>query len=281
MAIIKAAARLIVREHAAYRFRDPVLCLGVPDIYLERAELDRALGREGTSAAPPGREPAARLVSAAEFFQALGMAEVTSLDIEGAAHDPDLRHDLNAPLPDPLRDRFELVVDPGTTEHVFDLRSALTNVVYALRVGGAVIHFVPIYSYNGGYISINPSLFHDFYGANGFVDIRSYIILWDRYRQFGGPSRVYRYTKELEPRHALADRDLTRYVPHLLFFARKAEARPNIVVPVQHEDHQVRPPRLLGRIARRVLPEDVVLYLVTMARRERQLFRSHRRSFWI
>ena len=39
MAIVKAAARLILREQPNYKYRDPVLCFGVPDVYVDEADL--------------------------------------------------------------------------------------------------------------------------------------------------------------------------------------------------------------------------------------------------
>src|SRR5437899_4151427 len=219
VALIKAAARLILREHARMAFRGPVLCLGVPDIYLTRKEL-RASLLDG-----PVSTPEDGFVTDTEFFEAMGIHDRTSIDIPGSANRPNLIHDLNQPIPADLRGRFNLVIDPGTMEHVFDVRTGLTNVVHALAPGGTVIHFVPIYSYNGGYFSINPNVMHDFYEANGFTDIRSYVIMWDRYRPFRGRSRCYPYGPVMRARHALADADQWRYTPHLLFLARKRDAR--------------------------------------------------------
>jgi hypothetical protein len=278
VAIVKAAARLILKERGHFTFADPVLCLGVPDIYLT--------GRELGSIVPDAADQRSdRFVSAPEFFRALGLLQVTSLDIPGCAHEPDLVHDLNEPLPDGLRDRFGIVVDPGTTEHVFDVRSGLTNIASALRVGGTVIHFVPIYSYNGGYFSINPNVLHDFYALNGFDDITAYIVMWDRYRPFADRTLCYRYTSRLEARHALADRDQARFTPHLLLFARKTQSQMVYRSPVQHDSHVVEPTN--GRastaraLARRLIPTETAIWLSAKLVRERQLRLSRRDSFSI
>lgn len=278
MAIVKAAARLILKERERRGFSDPVLCLGVPDIYLTERELRSVV---------PGTEGRGfdQFVTAAEFFRTLGLSQVTSLDIPGCAHEPDLVHDLNEPLPEGLRGRFGLVVDPGTTEHVFDIRSGLTNIASALRIGGTVIHFVPIYSYNGGYFSINPNVLHDFYSLNGFDSITAYIIMWDRYRPFAGRTLCYRYTSRLEARHALADRDQARFTPHLLLFARKAEERAAYRSPVQHDPHAVtatsRRASTARALARRLLPTETAIWLSAKLRRERQLRLSRKDSFSI
>jgi hypothetical protein len=280
VALIKAAARLIIREHARARFASPVLCLGVPDVYLTGAELRHELRANGLGD-PLEVRATDDLVDAATFFDALGLRERTSVDIPGAHLTPDRIHDLNTPLPSDLCDRFGLVVDPGTTEHVFDVRTALANVVGALRTGGAVIHLVPIYSYNGGYFSINPNVLHDFYEANGFVDIRAFVIMWDRYHAATGRSRVYPYTDVMRSRHAIADHDQVRFSPELLFFARKARPVADIAVPIQHEDRVPRTPRLSGRLARRILGEGRTVFLRESLYRWLQLRRSRRESFWV
>jgi hypothetical protein len=265
---------LILREHASSPFHGPALCLGVPDFYLTRRELRRALGQDETGADDTE-------VPATEFFAAIGIRDITSVDIPGSVHAPDLIHDLNQPLPAKLLDRFGLLVDPGTMEHVFDVRAGLTNVVRALAVGGTVIHFVPIYSYNGGYFSINPNVMHDFYTVNGFADVRSFVVMYDRYRPFGGRSRVYRYGPALEGRHALADGDQVRYSPHLLFFARKTRPVTEIAIPIQHEAEPSARRRLAGVWLRRIFGPKLTTYVAGHVLRALQLRRSRRNSFWI
>jgi len=278
MAIIKAAARLILRERVRYAYQGPVLCLGKPDIYLTPAELRAEAGYDGGIDV----DSEGRFVLDQSFFAALGLTDVTSIDIPGSTLAPDRIHDLNRPLPNDLTARFGFLLDPGTTEHVFDVKAGLSNIVHALRPGGVVIHFVPTYSYNGGYISINPNVLHDFYEANGFIDIKSFLIMWDRYRPFATRTRCYPYGSILKSRHALADYDQCRFTPHVLLFARRGEPREEITVPIQHEDHgPSRPPRAVGRLARRVLPEGAVLYAAAWLRRQAQLRRSRSTSFWI
>ncbi|MEZ5566182.1 MAG: hypothetical protein R3F24_12015 [Gammaproteobacteria bacterium] len=94
---------------------------------------------------------------------------------------------------------------------------------------------MPTYSYNGGYYSINPNVLTDFYTANGFTDIRAFVIMWDRYRPYGKQrSLCYEYRSDvLGSRHALADLDQVRYAPHLLLFARKEMAVEEFVAPLQ------------------------------------------------
>jgi hypothetical protein len=309
MAIIKSAVRLIIREHPHYHFSGPVLTLGVPEIYATYTELVDWFGSLAGAACqvPPSQvelsdnEIGRKLgwVSANTFFKAFGWSETVSLDIPGCEHQPDIIHDLNQPFPAELINRFNLVIDPGTVEHVFDVKTGLWNVVQALRVGGVVIHQVPVYSYNGGYYSINPNVLNDFYACNGFAECKTFIIMWDRYRAYTGQHRCYEYSEAiLGDRHSLADYDQCRHSPHMLFIARKAQVVPEIASPVQFSGEYLsavaglKAPgtmqsssRQFARKARsalaQLLPFPLAFYLGARLRRAQQLHKSRRHSFWI
>lgn len=76
--------------------------------------------------------------------------------------------DLNYPLPADLCGAFDAVLDPGTLEHCFNIGQAFRNVVQALKPGGFAVHTNPLSQANHGFWSINPTAYHDFYGALGF-----------------------------------------------------------------------------------------------------------------
>ena len=247
MAILKPAARLIVRDHAKYALKGPLLSLGVPEIYATYDELqewsrdylarDVLIGRG--DAQHSTNKIGARLgwVSARTFFRAIGIDDFQSLDLPGSEHKAEIHHDLNDPLPPQWHGKYQTVFDPGTLEHVFDQRACLENIADALAPGGVAIHVVPVYSYNGGYYSINPNVLHDFYRANGFGDISAYIVMWDRYRPYSTRrTRCYVYREDvLGSRHALTEADQVRYTPHLVMFARKKETRTQYIAPLQFD----------------------------------------------
>ncbi len=309
MAILKSSVKLIIRELPRYSYSGPALALGVPEVYATHAELREWLpalaGRSYDLAASElaitdnvvGRKLG--WVTAQTFFHALGISKVTSVDIPGCEHPADIIHDLNTPLPAEFADRFRFILDPGTIEHVFDIKTVLSGIVRSLAVGGTVIHQVPVYSYNGGYYSINPNVLNDFYTANGFDTLKSFIIMWDRYRAYTGRHRCYEYSEaELGDRHALADYDQCRFSPHMLFLARKVRVVAETVMPIQFSGQYITrgavPPQtaLDVSIARRLvrgahralrwgLPFAVYFYLDARVRREWQLHKIRRHSFWI
>lgn len=90
---------------------------------------------------------------------ALGATSVTSVDasdFEGAT----VRADLNEPVADDLRHRFDTVLDAGTTEHVFNFPVALANAMDMVRTGGRLIHMVPMNQAAGhGFYQLSPESF--------------------------------------------------------------------------------------------------------------------------
>jgi hypothetical protein len=74
------------------------------------------------------------------FLQVLGAQNLASLDLsdfEGAT----IVADLNYPIPDHLLQRFSVVFDGGTLEHVFEITTAIKNCMQMVRVGG---HFIQV-----------------------------------------------------------------------------------------------------------------------------------------
>ncbi|MDO8803074.1 MAG: hypothetical protein Q7R35_01465 [Elusimicrobiota bacterium] len=290
MALIKSVVNLILKEHGHYKFSGPLLALGVPDVYATPAELKSWLktyslpGAVQENAAVSGRMG---FVDAKTFFNTLGFRDVTTADIPGCTLKPDIYHDMNQPFPKELEGKFQCVLDPGTTEHVFDVKTCFTNIVNSLAINGVVIHEVPIYSYNGGYFSINPQVLFDFYSINGFEDLKGYIVMWDRYLPYAALNKVYEYNFEaLGPRHALADRDQCRYTPHLLFFARKVKKVERLLVPIQKVVYLPQRPKsanpLVSRIKKFILeivPFQVIMYFLQRSERERSLKRTKKFSF--
>jgi hypothetical protein len=105
-----------------------------------------------------------------EFFKLLGAKELVSVDrsdYEAAT----LLHDLNEPFPTDLRGRFDLVMDGGTLEHIFDYPSALRHCLQTVSVGGHFITITPANQYMGhGFYQFSPELFFRVFAAqNGFA----------------------------------------------------------------------------------------------------------------
>jgi SAM-dependent methyltransferase len=100
------------------------------------------------------------------LFDAAG-CDITILDVVEAGDIDDIV-DLNEVLPEKYRSAFDLVIDPGTVEHCFNIGFAIRNAAEAVRDGGFVLHANPMSMFNHGFYNLNPTLFYDFYSQNGF-----------------------------------------------------------------------------------------------------------------
>lgn len=101
-----------------------------------------------------------------------GATEVVSIDMsdyQGSS----IVHNMNMPLaekrPD-LSEQFDLVIDGGTLEHVFNFPVAVANLMFLVRRGGYVLSANPANNLCGhGFYQFTPELMHRIYsGVNGF-----------------------------------------------------------------------------------------------------------------
>ena len=93
--------------------------------------------------------------------------------------------DLNYPLEDgSLTGAFDLIVDPGTIEHCFNVAQAFDNIDCMLAPEGFVYHQAAAAFPNHGFWSISPTAFFDFYESRGYELGRAYY--WDGAEDSGG-----------------------------------------------------------------------------------------------
>lgn len=100
------------------------------------------------------------------YLNTIGWPKMESLDfsaIEGAEY----IHDLSEPVGDDLKDKFDLVYDGGTTEHVFDIAQSFRNVDAILREGGIFVSSVGADGWFGhGFYQVGPDIPWRYWGAS-------------------------------------------------------------------------------------------------------------------
>lgn len=142
----------VLPERAAAMLREQ----GLPD-----AELS-AMGRE--QAPPWYAEP---------VFRALGASEVGSLDAS-AYQSASIVHDMNLPIDEAHKGRFDVVFDGGSIEHVFNFPVAIRNCMELVKEGGSLlIHTAANNCMGHGFYQFSPELFYRVFSAeNGFEVVR-------------------------------------------------------------------------------------------------------------
>ncbi len=150
MGIGRMAANLLIAEGKARPFSGRVLQLGRQDVGY------RPEGYDG----PLEDEP---------FLEWLGFDTVHSCDVSDYER-PTFVADLNRnEFPVKYFDFYDVVLDGGTLEHVFDQLTALRNIHKLLSVGGRVVHVNGVSNWvEHGFYSFSPCFWWDYYAANRY-----------------------------------------------------------------------------------------------------------------
>jgi hypothetical protein len=103
------------------------------------------------------------------FFSLLGAREVASMDFS-SYESASIIHDLNDPIPDGLRNRYSVVYDGGTLEHVFNVYQALKNAMEMVEPGGHFLQASVANNFMGhGFWQFSPEmLFRAFSADSGY-----------------------------------------------------------------------------------------------------------------
>jgi hypothetical protein len=131
-----------------------------------------------------------------ELFKTLGFNEVLRLDYsnyEGA----EITFDLNScSLPEELYSRFDMIIDGGTTEHVFHVPNLFRSVSCMLKPGGRIVHLLPSSNYmDHGFYMFSPTLFYDYYSTNKF-EINTIQLMRHSRQRSQEPSWIIEYTPD-------------------------------------------------------------------------------------
>lgn len=107
------------------------------------------------------------------YFGAASVESVDNSDYEQATH----VHNMNDPLPNVLKGRYDTVMDIGCLEHVYNAPQALLNCSMLCRPGGQIIHVLPTNNYCGhGFWQFSPELFFSLYSSkNGYRDTEVFV----------------------------------------------------------------------------------------------------------
>lgn len=108
-----------------------------------------------------------KLFAIAKAFYADLFAPSRILSVDANGSENALRLDLNKPLP-PLG-LFDVVINHGTAEHVFNIAQVFASMHTACKVGGLMVHESPFTGWiEHGFYCLQPTLFYDLAASNGY-----------------------------------------------------------------------------------------------------------------
>lgn len=217
MAIDVSTLRMLLRTKQRYNFGGDLLTLGVADVHGTYDDMEAVLREQKVPFTPiaPADRQASLTKRQSEFsllfgysdfmhqndlLKMLGFNRTESMDVFDNEK-PTYIHDLNDPVPAALHDKFDTIMDFGTLDHVYDMRTAIANIVDMLKVGGTVIIYDAMIGWhNQSYYNFQPPFFFDTFRAYGFTDMELFVHYYPKYghgRKAKTEWREYRYNDEI------------------------------------------------------------------------------------
>ena len=200
MGITKQHIHVFCMEQARHSvIRGDVLTLGQQTVFATQAQVESIIARYkqiDPKPLPAGFDTAMKIAggvpnstNADTVLTLLGAESVYVTDVS-AYESPDFVFDLNEPVDPVYHERFDTVLDVGTLEHVFDTAVALDSIRRMVKPGGSVVLVNPSSNVmDHGFYSISPTLYWDYFSANGFSDMCCYLIAGST----RGKARLFRY----------------------------------------------------------------------------------------
>jgi len=117
-----------------------------------------------------------RMLTDTEYFLSLGFKSVDSMDVS-EYEQATIICNLNEEIPQNLRDKFDVIYDGGSTEHMFNVPKALENYNKMLKIGGLMMHALPSTgNMDHGFYMFSPTFFYDYYSQNRWCIDTKYMI---------------------------------------------------------------------------------------------------------
>lgn len=113
---------------------------------------------------------------AESFFRHIGAEVTDSFDFsnyEGATQ----IHDMNSAIPSSYKEKYDVVIDGGALEHIFNFPVAVKNCMEMIKVGGYYLSITPANNFMGhGFYQFSPELlFRIFTKENGYEVIQLFV----------------------------------------------------------------------------------------------------------
>ncbi|MFH2138272.1 MAG: hypothetical protein ABII88_07140 [Candidatus Omnitrophota bacterium] len=198
--------KYVIRIVNKYKIQGPLLTLGNQDIYATKQQvidwmkldnckqfIPSSIEYSTSASTVKVNEEAKKYIHAKTFFEFLGISADNYYDVDKFDFDkPKILFDMQDEVDQKLHNKFNFILDSGTLEHIFDVKQVLSNIVKMTKLNGYVLQLIPTHNFvNHGFYQCCPTLFFDFYMANGFKIVESYVV---EIRQFC--NRFYKYVQE-------------------------------------------------------------------------------------
>ncbi len=245
MSIDRSFVGMFMEIHKKYDLHGSMLTLGVQDVLGSHDDIAQVLREADFPFHPIPQEE--RTYSSSKYQEELSpvltkkfmhmrdlfrMLRFTSIESIDAFDNesPTILWNLNEPVATKYHDKFDLILDIGVLEHVFDIRQCIENLVNMLKENGVIVFCVPLYGWhNQCFFNLQPPFFFDVFRSNGFSEESMYLHFYPKYGQ-GRNSKTlweeFHYDDDAKFRRAF-------HYTSVLFAARKTAVVDPFVTPLQ------------------------------------------------
>ena len=108
-----------------------------------------------------------------DYFKSIGFRDYKSIDINGAYNS--LQFDLNKNISETYnyKEEYDLVINNGTGEHVFNQYALFLNFHNLTKLNGVMLNILPFIDWiNHGFYNFNPIFFADLAASNNYEIIK-------------------------------------------------------------------------------------------------------------
>lgn len=153
---------------------DRILTIGHLTLYLSQKQIRHLANRHAMKI---DYSIFSRKQYADKFFKIFFAAKrVMSLDYSDYQH-CDIMHDMNHPINPSYHEKFDVVIDGGSLEHIFNLPVAVANCMKMVKKGGSLFIFTTANNHTGhGFYQFSPELFFRIFQSENGFEIRDIIL---------------------------------------------------------------------------------------------------------
>jgi SAM-dependent methyltransferase len=179
MGILFSHVALLAQAKQAGVCFDRMLTIGHQQSYLSQSQIESLATRYGPQL---DATALAKEKYVDDLFQSLlGASVVQSLDysdFEGS----EIVHDMNKPIDAAQHEKFDVVIDGGSLEHIFNFPVAIANCMKLVKPGGSLFVFTMANNHAGhGFYQFSPELFFRILQPENGFEVRNVIMEQHRY----------------------------------------------------------------------------------------------------
>jgi len=172
---------LLYAQRLGVKYENTIM-IGRQSLDLTKSELEDNLQAFGYSIEPKSLNDIYNkgMGYAELLFSYLGAKNIHSLDASAYERATNI-HDMNQPIPSEYMEKYSVVLDGGSIEHIFNFPTAIKNCMEMLMVGGHYLGITPANNFMGhGFYQFSPELYFSVFTQHNGFELVSLVTFEDR-----------------------------------------------------------------------------------------------------